>query len=312
MRRAVFWTASLVAVIALLGGAAYAYLGYRATSGPGATVRGYFAALARSDAPAALAFGDVPDGPHGLLTSEVLAQQQQIAPLHDVRILDVATAGDEATVRYSYQLRFALGGRTASGNLRVLHRASRWRLAQTAVPVTVRLVQASDRVTFAGSSLPAGRTLLFPGALPLHLDTPYLQVRSATATAQFAGGSTIDIDLELTAAGRAGLIAALTKRLAACASGHDAAPDCPLPSSRVVPSSFAGRITGVTGKKITFRVGTDASGMISMNGVVDFRGRYRELDYNNVVHTHRGRVPLGIAATAYPVAPLAVRFGDGR
>src|SRR4051812_31040755 len=104
MRRALYWIAVLVALAGLVGGAAYAYVAYRATSGPDGAVKGYFAALARSDAPAALAFGDVPAGPHELLTSAVLAEQQRIAPLHHVQILDVSRSGGAASVRYSYQL----------------------------------------------------------------------------------------------------------------------------------------------------------------------------------------------------------------
>lgn len=309
MRRTLFWTAVLVALTALIGGGAFAYFGYRATSGPDGTVRGYFAALARSDAPSALAFGDVPDGPHDLLTSEVLAEQQKIAPLHDVQILDVAQAGGEATVRYSYQLRFARGDEEFTGSLRVVQRDSKWRLARTAVATTVRLDQATDRVAFAGTSVPDGPTLLFPGALPLRVDTPYLQVDPSTSAVQFAGRSTTDISLEPTALARTELTSALTRKITACVSGAKAAVTCPLPSSRFVPGSFDGRIVDGL-DKFTFRVGSDAVGTISMTGTLAFSGRYRQLDYDNVARSRTGRVQLRIEAAAFPVAPLTVRFAS--
>ena len=63
MRRALYWSAVVLAVAVLAGGAVFAYLGYRSTAGPDGTVRGYFAALARADAPAALGFGRLPAGP---------------------------------------------------------------------------------------------------------------------------------------------------------------------------------------------------------------------------------------------------------
>src|ERR1700753_1320051 len=106
MRRALYWTAVLIAVGALAGGAVIASPGYSATAGPDGAVRGYFDALARSDAPAALAFGGLPPGPRDMLTSQVLAEQQQIAPLRNVQIHDVRQDGSQATVRYSYRLGF--------------------------------------------------------------------------------------------------------------------------------------------------------------------------------------------------------------
>jgi len=42
-------------------------------------VRAYFAALSSGDAAGALAYGDLPDGRHDLLTSDVLAAQNAVA-----------------------------------------------------------------------------------------------------------------------------------------------------------------------------------------------------------------------------------------
>ena len=171
MRRAGFRTAVAVAVAAVLGGGAYAYLSYRSTSGSGQAVESYFAALARGDAPAALAYGDVPDGTHAFLTSDVLREQQRIARLHDVSITDVATAGSEVTVRFSYQLGYADRNQEVTGSVQVHDGGDGWRLDQAAVAVTLHIDQAEDRFTFSGTSVPAGSTLLFPGALPVRYST---------------------------------------------------------------------------------------------------------------------------------------------
>jgi hypothetical protein len=310
MRRVFFWTAVLIALAALLGGSLYAYVGYRETSGPDGAVKGYFAALARSDAPAALGFGDLPSGPRDLLTSEVLAEQQKIAPLHDVHITDVARAGSEATVRFSYQLRFARGNQQVTGSLRVEDHDSGWRLAQTAVATTVRLDQATDRLTFAGSSVPEGQTLLFPGALPVRFDTSYLMLDPDTSDVQFGGGSTIAVSVEPTAAARAQLTTDIGQQVAACAAGARPTAVCPLPSSRYVPGSLRGRVIGDVARKLTFGVSSDAAGTITTTGTVLFNGRYRRLAYDNVAQSRRGRLRLPITASSYAVAPLSVRFAS--
>jgi hypothetical protein len=310
MRRWFFWTTVLVALAALLGGSAFAYLGYRETSGPDGAVKGYFAALARSDAPAALGFGALPSGSRDLLTNEVLAVQQKIAPLHDVHISDVARAGSEATVRFSYQLGFAGGNQEVTGSLRVVEHGSGWRLAQTAVATTVRLDQATDRLTFAGSSVPEGPTLLFPGALPVRFDTSYLMLDPSTADVQFGRGSTTTVRVEPTAAARTQLTADIGTQLAACVSAPPPSADCPLPSSRFVPGSLRGRLVGDVARKLTFRVSSDAAGTITTTGTIGFTGKYRRLAYDNVAQSRRGKLQLPVTASSYAVAPLSVRFAS--
>ena len=48
--RGLYWSAVLLALAALVGGSAFAYRAYEQTSGPDGAVKGYFAALSRSDA----------------------------------------------------------------------------------------------------------------------------------------------------------------------------------------------------------------------------------------------------------------------
>jgi hypothetical protein len=310
MRRFFYWTAVLVALAALVGGGLYAYVGYRATSGPDGAVKGYFAALARSDAPAALGFGDRPTGSHDLLTGAVLAEQQHIAPLHDLKITDVAQAGSEATVRFTYQLGFARGNQEVTGSLRVVHRAAGWRLSQTAVSTTIRLEQANDRLTFAGTSVPEGPTQLFPGALPVRFDTTYLMLNPAAADVEFGGGATIVASVEPTTAARAQLTANIDKQLTACTTGPPAAADCPLPSPRYVPGSLHGRLVGDVSRALKFQVTSDSAGTISTTGTVVFNGRYRRLTYDNIVQARHGTLRLPVTASSYAVAPLAVRFAS--
>lgn len=306
MRPASFWTAVLLSVAALLGGGAYAIAEYRADAGPQAAVTGYFAALARGDAPAALALGTVPPGPHGFLTSAVLAEQQRIAPLRAVRITAVSGSGSRAVVRFSYALGFATGSRTISGSVAVDRSRGVWRLARAAVATTVRIDQAADRLSFAGTSVPEGRTLLFPGALPARFDTPYLSLAPSTADARF-GVSDTAVRVDASAAAQKQLSAALDGKLRSCVSAPPPGADCPLPSPQYVPGSLRGRVTEL---RLTWRVSSDAAGSIYTTGSAVFIGSYRRLTYDNLPESKQGRVQLPIAATASAVAPLLVRWSS--
>lgn len=304
MRRAGYWSAVVLAVAALFGGSLYAYVAYRETSGPDGTVRGYFAALERGDASAALGFGDVPAGPTGFLTDEVLAEQESIAPMHDAQIVGVAESGDTAKVDFSYRLQFATGDRRIDGALNVVRRDSGWRLVSAVVSTRIHIQQAVDRLNFAGTTAPDGRVLMFPGALPIRFDTHLLRVDPTTDAVGF-GTRNLDVRIEPTSGARRTMAARLRRSLHGCATGSTAA--CPLPSPSTVPGSLLGRIAAV---RCSYHVTSEASGAISISGSAFFVGRYRTLTYDNVLQTHRGRLALPIQAIAYPVAPLAIQFSD--
>ena len=308
MRRVAYWTAVLVALAAMGAGGWYAYDAYRATSAPEAKVRAYFAALARSDAPAALALGDIPAGPHGLLTSQVLAEQQRIAPLHDLHILDVAEDGSAATVRYSYQLRFPRGNQEFTGSLALTRGGHGWRLAAVAVPVAITVDQARDRFTFAGAGVPDGLTVMFPGALPIRFDTANLQVDQSTAAVQFDGDRTLDVSVEASAAARAALTTKLAALVRTCLSNSPAA-NCPTPPGRVVPGTLAGTLVGALSPKLTFSVGASAGGTIDLSAKIVVSGRYQELAYDNVATQHSGRIALVLAARS-SAKTLGVQFTE--
>lgn len=306
VRRAGYWAAVVIAAAALFAGSLYAYLAYRQTSGPDGTVRGYFAALERGDAASALGFGDVPAGPTALLTDEVLAEQEAIAPLRDVSIDAVAEHGDHASVEVSYRLHFAFGDRTYRSVLSVVKRDSGWRLTSTVVALRINVEQAVDRMNFAGTTAPSGRVLMFPGALPIRFDTPYLRVDPGTDSVQF-GARSLDVRIEPTAAARQRLTARLREQLQVCVQSGRTTVACPLPSPNTIPGSLHGRLSAV---RCTYTVTSEASGAISISGSAFFVGRYRTLTYDNVAETHRGRLALPVQAVVYPLRPLAVQFSD--
>lgn len=307
MRRAIYWTAVVLAAAAVFGGSLYAYIAYRETSGPDGAVRGYFAALERGDAAAALGFGDLPGGPTDLLTDQVLAQQLAIAPLRDATVESMHESGDRADVGYRYVLRFPSGDEHYSGTLRLVDHGNGWRLAAAAVAVRIHVAQAVDRMNFAGTTAPTGRVLLFPGALPIQFDTPYLRVDPATRAVQFGGSRHLTVRIEPTRGADRLLATRLRARLRTCVRPGSSTVACPQPSPRTIPGSLRGRLLSV---KCRYRVTSEASGSISITGSAFFRGSYRTLTYDNVSVTHRGRLTLPVDAIAYPVKPLAVAFSD--
>jgi len=304
-----FWAAVLVSVLALGGGTAVAYQAYRSTSGPDGAVRGYLAALADSDAAAALAFGDLPAGPHTLLTDAVLREQQRIAPIRRVQIVSVDRTGDRAAVAVRYRLEFATGTQVVNDTVAVHKRGHAWRLDRTAVATDLHLAQALDRATVVGAAVPDGTVLAFPGAVPIRFDTPYLQLAAQTAGVSFARPNAGQGRVEVSDAGRAAVGAALDKALRGClAAGKAAAPMCPLPSSRFVPGSLAGHITGRVADTMNLAVDDTAAGAIDVTGSVPFTGSYRELTFDNVAVHKQGTLQLPLASAAYPVSPIVIRW----
>ncbi|MDT4944880.1 MAG: hypothetical protein QOH14_1613, partial [Pseudonocardiales bacterium] len=132
-RRGRYWFAVALSLVAVILGSTYAYVRYQETAGPDGAVKGYFAALARSNAPAALGFGDPPSGSTSLLTSTVLRDQQKIAPIRDFHVVSTDRHGSHATVDVRYRLEFGNGTQLISDQVAVVQRGGSWRLATTAV-----------------------------------------------------------------------------------------------------------------------------------------------------------------------------------
>ena len=308
--RGLYWAAVLLSLVLLVAGGIVAYLGYTATSGPDGAVRGYFAALQRGDAGSALAFGDVPAGPHTLLTDTVLKAQQQIAPIKHVQIVSVQhTASDRATVTVHYDIDFPDGAQRITDDVPVLERGSSWDLVRTAIPTQIELTHALERATIAGAGIPDGDTLLFPGAVPITFDTPYLQLGAGAVT--FATGRNVSVTVEVTADGRSAVAKALNTALSKCvASGGKGY--CPLPSDRYVPGSLQGRLLDDVAERMSLAVDPASAGVIDVAGTVSFRGRYSKLDFDNVPSTRYGTIALPLSATVYAVAPVAVQWAAGQ
>lgn len=288
-----YWSAVVVALAAVAAGVVIAVNGYSA-SGPDAAVSGYFAALQRADAPAALGYGTLPAGPRTLLTSAVLREQRKIAPIGDVRVRTIARQGGTATVAVSYTVGFAGQPQVVTDRVQVHRDGHDWRLGRTAADVGVSLHQAADRAAILGAQLPHGAVAMFPGALPVAFDTPDLRLDPAASVVTLSGRSALAPQVELTGAGRNAVAAAVRSALRTCLSAA-AGPRCPVPSDRYVPGSIRGTLSSLG--HLTLSVDDDRQGVVDVSGSARVgSASYRALDFDNQPVAHTGTVTLPLVA----------------
>lgn len=306
--RLVFWVAILVALTAMVGGTALAVTSYLDATSPRSVVEGYFAAVVRGDAAAALAYGPPPDGRQDLLTSDVLRAQQDIAPISGVAVLDVRETGERASVDVSYRLGFASGLTPVTDTIALTRTGREWWLAEVAVPVRIQLSGASNRSSLAGAEVPVGRHLMFPGPLPIRFDTEFLALQEESRVVRFAEATDLPEPVELTEAGREAVGAALDAALDACLAGTAETPTlCPLPPDvRAVPGTLRGTVSEPASTVLSLRVQPGPDGLVHISGEVEVSGEYQQLDFNNQQVTESGPVTVNVIAACYVTAPETI------
>jgi hypothetical protein len=307
-----FWTAVATAFLTVVAGAVIAFIGYRQTSGPDGAVKGYFAALERSDAASALAFGDIPDGARTLLTSRVLREQQHLAPISNVQITDVQHSGKTATVSVHFVLDFSGERLGVDDSVQVIHRGGSWRLARVAATTRLDVLQAIDRASVVGAPVPPDAVLVFPGAAPIRLDTPYLAVEPETSIVTLSGSNDTAIGITVSTAGRTAIRSVLQTQLQSClTTGAKADPRCPLPTPRAVPGTVRATLPPNAADAVGMVVQADSSGLVQLTGKLPLNGTYTALDFNNIAHGYRGAFTLPVQALAYPGSPVVVSWQRG-
>ena len=307
LRRGVFRFLVALAVLAVVGGLAVAYLGYRETAGPDGAVKGYFAALRRGDAPSALAFGNLPAGPHTLLTSQVLDEQRALGPIEKVKIRHTDRHGNGATVSVDYTIAFPGRPDPINDKVDVVKQGSSWRLVASAIRTRLDVTGASDRATVLGGALPDGEMLVFPGAAPVRLDSPYLELDAPSAVVTFASTPDTSINVVVTPRGEREAKDAVVAALRRCVTAG-ADPRCPLPNGRAVPGTMRGQLPADAAKALSVSVGTDPVGQIEVRGTLRIQGSYSLLDFDNVASVQRGRLTVTVRAKAIAVSPLVVSW----
>lgn len=306
--RLAFWTAVLLALAATVGGSLFAVSSFQSVTSPASVAEAYLAAIARADAASALAYGPIPDGRPDLLTSDVLAAQQAVAPLSAVAVTAVREEAAQASVDVRYRLGFASGPMTVTDTIDLVRAGQTWQLAEVAVPVTIQLDAARNRSSFAGDHVPVGRHLLFPGALPISFDTGLLALPPESQVVRFAETTDHPEDVELTDAGEEAIGAALDAAVSACLDGSVALVTlCPLPSdARAVPGSVRGTMATPASTVATLRLQPGPDGLVQITADVEVNGEYQQLDFNNQRVTETGSLTVRVVATCYVTAPETI------
>jgi hypothetical protein len=302
------WTGVVLAVAAVIGGGLLAWHGYTRTSSAAAAVRAYFAALQRDDAAAALGYGTVPPGPHVLLTSEALKEQQAIAPIRSVRVISSRTRNGTGSVEVEYTIAFPNSPQSVRDTIAVVRRDGAWRLRASAVSTSLVMATAHNRASIAGKAVPDGEVLVFPGALPIRFDSPYLQLDPVQDYVSFGTGQVVSVAVDITRAARDAVVAALASALRSCLTSQHPDPTCPLPDDRYVPGSIRAPLPSNIGDNLVIDLRSSPSGLLAISGAVTVKATYRRLTYANIAVAGKGSVQLAISATAYAVKPLHLKW----
>ena len=292
---------------ALVGGAVVAVAGYAATRGPAGAVRGYFAALQRADAAAALGFGDVPVGSRSLLTPAVLREQRRVASIVHVQVGAVRRTGSRATVQVAYALRFPDATSRVTVRIPVHDGDAGWRLDAAAVTTRLALGSAGQRASVLGRLIPSGPVLAFPGAPPIRFDTPYLALDPGTGIVPGETGART-FTAHLTPAGRAAVQRAVLAAIRGCLAAAQPATTCPLPTERYLPGSLHGTVGGAATNVNVSLAPTQVGTVYLTESVPVDATSYRRLDFHNRVLAGHGRVVLTVLAVAVARPPITVSW----
>jgi hypothetical protein len=306
--RLAFWTAVLVALAAIGGGGYLAGTRYVDNTAPETVVAGYYAALEAGDASAALSYGDIPDGERDLLTDSVLRAQLDIATISAFAVTDTSTSGATATVNVSYRLGFADSAETVEDTVALVKRDRTWHLAAVAVPVWLRVAEATGRATLAGAAVPTATELIFPGAVPITFDNDALGLTPETRAVSFHGGGSGDRRVELSESGRAEIGAALDAAITACLDGTAADLTlCPTPDDiRAVPGTLRGTMDSPASEVAVLALEGSPDGIVHIGGQVSITGDYQQLDFNNQQVKKTGSTKVTLVGICYVADPTTI------
>lgn len=206
---------------------------------PGATVKGYFAALAAGDAKKALSYGKEAPASTELLTDEILRKQRDLAPIKDLKIVS-ETAGYTGTVH----LTVSIGDVAYDEQLNLEKVGESWKLKTAAVQVKPYLSTDSDKqyLTILGKPLPAsGVAYVFPGALDLGSTNKNLAAQKPKYSSRddqgqatvkglsaYSVGSMVSVAFGLSDAAKTSARQQIAAKYSACAASKDRWPSgCP-------------------------------------------------------------------------------------
>jgi hypothetical protein len=312
-RRRLFWAAVAVAIAFLVGGGVLAIVGLLKRDDPAATVRGYFGALQRGNAPEALGYGDLPRGDHQLLTSDVLREQHRLGAITHLAVLAINQSGPQAKVTVQYALTpsdpaatLPNAPVTVADSVDLVRRDGRWRLTDVAVPVELQLPAAKHRAMILRAPVPTGSVLVFPGALPITFDTEKLALDQATSAVRFSAAGPHNVAVSVTSQGKDAINKAVTAALNRCLAATATDPTCPMPSDdRAVPGTLHGSIKGSLPMP-SVQIIANPDGRVEITGTATVNGSYNRLNFDNMPQTRTGSTQVKLAAFCYLTSPTSI------
>ncbi len=297
-RRRYLLAAAVCAVLAVLLGFGAAAR-YRDDHAPRTTVKRYFAALARGDAPAALALAaSAPRSDY--LTSAVLKQQLAVAKFHDVVVGATAVHGNRATTQVSYQLVFSSGTKHVVDAVELVKQGSSWRLSRVATSINLSGGDGTlNRLSFAGRPMPSGHLVLFPGALPVATGNPAVQPDGQPMIRYIDDNRDTSLSVSVSAEAKKTLAASLHKALDGCLGGTSKDLNCPLPDqSRPIPGSLRGTENVGHSDVPTIALSSTADGRVDLTVNVAVSGSWKVWDFNNQAVSRSGETEVRVQAAA--------------
>ncbi|BBY11359.1 hypothetical protein MMARJ_20990 [Mycobacterium marseillense] len=239
-------------------------------------VKGYLGALARGDAKAALSYAKDQPATTQFLTDDVLKKQISKWPITNIRVLDsdslsvhvAANFGDQTSDQKMFVKQVDGGG---------------WKLEAGAIKVTFfssQSAKAASTLTLFGKPVNADQaTYVFPGWVDFGNSNPNITQRTPTRPLllddlnSISSGTSVNLDYDISDAGRAGIQTALKNAFAECAKSTQLRPpNCPqmaLASDLVDGTAQWAPPTDISGMTIG---SFDAEKMaVNVYGIVDFQ-----------------------------------------
>jgi hypothetical protein len=203
-------------------------------------VKGYLGALAAGDAATALGYAAAPPPDTTLLSDDVLAAGNAIAPITDIEVESSAASGSAQV-----QAHYSIGSDAVEATFAVVDSPTGWKLQQAGAQVS--LDRLPSGATLNGVTLPSGDSLtLFPGSYLIGTADDRYQVSGGSFVVESpTDTASVNVTAKLSSRGVAAVRSAAQKRLDSC-----------IKQNKLRPSDgcgFAIRAVDENGRKFTPR-----------------------------------------------------------
>ncbi len=187
-----------------------------------AAVQGYLQAVSSGDAASAIAYAANPPVEQSLLTNEMLAANQAVAPITDITVTE-GTGSDHQSVQAAYNL----GGAPVSTTFEATQVNGTWKLDSVAVPLPLDL-SGTVGVDLAINGVPLLNISpsVFPGRYTIESMSGWYKLSGGTVQVDNAtpSGTSPEAKLSLASSGVSAIRKAAQAKLTSCLKKNSLAP----------------------------------------------------------------------------------------